>query len=65
MLLAADGIAGNRIAPKVGLSPQSVCQWRRRYLEFGMAGLADDPRSGRPLVYGATDRLLLMAKVTE
>lgn len=65
VLLAADGIAGSRIAPEVGLSPQSVCKWRRRFLEFGISGLADDPRSGRPPVYGATDRLLLMAKVTE
>jgi len=31
----------------------------------GLDGLVDAPRSGRPLVYGPTERLVLMAKVTE
>lgn len=65
VLLAADGVPGNQIAPKVGLSRQSVCKWRLRFVEHGIEGLRDDPRSGRPLVYGPTDRLVLMAKVTQ
>lgn len=65
VLLAADGVPGSRIAPRVGLSQQAVCKWRRRFLDGGIEGLDDAPRSGRPLVYGPTDRLVLMAKVTE
>src|SRR5450759_4682486 len=65
LLLAADGVPGARIAPLVGLSEQSVCKWRRQFFEAGIEGLDDAPRSGRPLVYGPTDRLVLMAKVTE
>jgi transposase len=65
ILLASEGVPGLKIAPKVGLSDQSVCKWRRQFLEFGLSGLNDAPRSGRPLVYGPTDRLVLMAKVTE
>jgi transposase len=65
VLLAADGVTGTQIASMVGLSPQSVCKWRIQFRDRGLDGLNDAPRSGRPLVYGPTDRLVLMAKVTE
>lgn len=65
VLLAADGVPGSHIAYQVGLSKQAVCKWRRRFLDSGLDGLDDAPRSGRPLVYGPTERLVLMAKVTE
>ena len=64
VLLAADGVTGRSIASVVELSPQSVAKWRIRFSQFGLSGLEDADRSGRPLVYGATDRLVLMAKVT-
>jgi transposase len=65
ILLGADGIVGRRIAIAVGLSPQAVCKWRIRFRDVGLAGLDDAERTGRPLVYGPTERLVLMAKVTE
>lgn len=65
VLSAADGMPGSHIALRVGLSKQAVCKWRRRFLTHGVDGLDDAPRSGRPLVYGPTERLVLMAKVTE
>ena len=64
VLLAADGVTGRKIAKDVGLSPQAVCKWRIRFRDLGLSGLEDAERSGRPLVYGPTDRLVLMAKVT-
>jgi transposase len=64
VLLAADGVTGRSIAKEVGLSPQSVSKWRIRFAELGLSGLEDAERSGRPLIYGPTDRLVLMAKVT-
>ncbi len=64
VLLAADGVIGRQIAKQVGFSPQSVSKWRIRFSELGLAGLDDAERSGRPPVYGPTDRLVLMAKVT-
>ena len=65
VLLAAEAMTGRQIARTVGLSEQSVCKWRIRFCDHGLEGLDDAPRSGRPLVYGATERLVLMAKVTE
>ena len=48
ILMAAEGVTNRSIAEKVGLSPQVVCKWRRRYLTQGLAGLHDELRPGRP-----------------
>jgi len=50
VLLAADGVANTEIASRVGVSRPTVNQWRTRYRRSGMAGLGDEPRSGRPRV---------------
>lgn len=48
ILLAADGLTNAAIAQKLGLSQQSVCTWRKRYLERGLQGLHDELKPGRP-----------------
>ena len=48
MLLASDGVANYEIADRVGVSRPTVNLWRGRYAERGLAGLADERRSGRP-----------------
>ena len=48
VLLAGDGVANSRIAVLAGTSVPTVLKWRGRYLRSGMAGLGDEPRSGRP-----------------
>jgi transposase len=48
VLLAADGVSNTEIADQVGVSRPTVIDWRSRYQRSGLAGLGDDPRSGRP-----------------
>jgi len=48
VLLAAEGESNTAIADRVGVSRPTVIDWRNRYVREGLAGLADDPRSGRP-----------------
>jgi transposase len=48
VLLAADGESNTAIATKVGVSRPTVIGWRERYQAKGIAGLDDEPRSGRP-----------------
>jgi transposase/DNA-binding CsgD family transcriptional regulator len=48
VLAAADGEANERIAERLGVSKATVLKWRGRYRIRGLAGLSDDPRSGRP-----------------
>ena len=47
VLLAAEGTPNVEIARLVGVSRPTVNTWRIRYAEYGMAGLADEKRSGR------------------
>src|SRR5918994_6615559 len=48
VLLAADGVPGQRIAEMVGCAEGTVVTWRGRYAERGLTGLADLPRPGKP-----------------
>jgi transposase len=48
VLLAADGVSHTEIAGRLGVSRQTVITWRQRYESRGLAGLEDEPRSGRP-----------------
>ncbi len=48
VLLAADGVSNTAVAELVGVSRPTVIGWRSRYQAAGMAGLADERRSGRP-----------------
>ena len=47
VLLAAEGTPNVEIARLVGVSRPTVNTWRVRYVEYGMAGLADEKRPGR------------------
>jgi transposase-like protein len=56
VLAAAAGQAGAAIARELGLCPDTVRKWRRRFAAGRLAGLKDAPRSGRPPVFTAADR---------
>ncbi len=53
------------IGETVGLHYNQVGLWRKRYEQFGMGGLVDEDRPGRPAVYDHDDVLLLVKLVTE
>ena len=65
VLLAAEGCSNREIGVMVDLHYNQVGLWRRRYSEFGLGGLDDEERSGRPPVYDHDDVLLLVKTVTE
>ena len=49
IVLAADGGLNNRAISERGLgSEQTVCLWRKRYAEYGIEGLQDEPKPGLP-----------------
>lgn len=50
VLAAAAGEANERIADRLGTSKTTVIKWRERYQRHGIAGLRDEPRSGRPRI---------------
>jgi len=48
VLMSADGLNNHVIGQKLSLSAQSVSKWRQRYLQYGIEGLHDELRPGRP-----------------
>lgn len=65
VLMAAEGASNREIGETIGMHYNQVAVWRRRYCEFGMVGLRDSERPGRPPVYDHDDVLLLVKTVTE
>ena len=47
-LAATDRPSNLRVANEMGCSRNTVVLWRTRYLQHGLVGLQDAPRSGRP-----------------
>src|SRR5215208_2879818 len=48
VLLMAEDVSGADIARHIGYTAVQVSRIRRRFAELGLAGLHDQPRSGRP-----------------
>jgi transposase len=65
VLASADGTAIARIAAELGVAIMTVKLWRRRYAESGLAGLADERRSGRPPTYSLAERDRVIALTLE
>lgn len=64
VLLAAAGYPNDEIAATLEISQPMVCKWRGRFARRGMAGLADAPRSGRPLSLSARQLNTILSQVT-
>ena len=50
MLACAAGSGTSEAARRLGVSRPTVIKWRDRFAAQGIAGLDDEPRSGRPKV---------------
>jgi len=48
VLLMAQGVTGTEIARQIGYTTVQISRIRRRFVEGGIDGLDDQPRSGRP-----------------
>lgn len=60
LLLVAEGLPIVRVARLLGTSPARIRVWRQRFLTQSRAGLADQPRTGRPPKLDAAARALLV-----
>jgi transposase len=52
VLLAGEGLENKEICAELGVDPNTVGKWRRRFAERRVDGLLDEPRAGRPREIG-------------
>jgi transposase-like protein len=48
VLYAAEGLTNSEIAGRLGVAPEVVGRWRRRFYEQRLEGLSDRKPAGRP-----------------
>jgi transposase len=48
VLACAEGEQSKIVAARLGIDPDTVGKWRRRFAEHRLEGLWDEPRSGTP-----------------
>jgi len=65
VLLAAEGHANAAIAEMLGVDQNTVGKWRRRFAASRIAGLRDEPRSGRPPKFTARQKTRVLKKATQ
>lgn len=66
VLLAAEGKTDLEIAASLNISNQKAARWRKRFLQFDLAGLAKDaPRPGRKPAISAKVKEELIRKTTQ
>jgi transposase len=62
ILACLEGKEIRQVANDSGASIPTVSKWRRRFSQYGLSGLRDRPRSGKPATYDAAfrDRVLAL-----
>lgn len=65
VLLCGEGLASRAVARKVGCTPGTASRWRVRYVDHGLGGLEDRPRTGKAPTYTAETGRRILAKLDE
>ena len=65
VLACADGHSNTRVAGDLRVCVDTVGKWRSRFLEQGVDGLLDQPRSGRPRTVSDADVERVLALTLE
>ena len=65
ILMAADGVGTLAIATRLGVRAATVSQWRVRFAQGRLKGLADAPRSGRRRLYTRETELRILRQLDD
>ena len=65
ILACVEGKEIQQVARELGVSVPSVAKWRKRFALFGLRGLCDQPRPGKPVKYDVAFRNRVLALLEE
>jgi transposase len=63
VLACLDGKRNDEVSREIGVRPNTVGLWRKRFAARGMAGLRDQPRPGKKPKYGEGLRLRILRQL--
>ena len=61
VLACLEGKENQQVAQGLGVSVPTVGKWRKRFAFWGLRGLLDQPRPGKPITYDAAFRNRVLA----
>ena len=61
VLLSLEGLSASEVARRVAVDRNQVIRWRERFRRWGLTGLEDEPRSGRPARITQAERARVVA----
>src|SRR5271169_4551028 len=62
---SVEGKEIQQVARELKVSVPTVSKWRQRFSLWGLRGLIDQPRPGKPVQYGAAFRKQVLATLEE
>jgi transposase len=65
ILACLDGKQIQQVAGELGVSVATVSKWRQRFSLWGLRGLRDQPRPGKPVTYDTAFRKRVLATLEE
>ena len=65
ILSCLEGKEIQQVARDLGVSIPTVSKWRKRFALWGLRGLRDEPRSGKPVTYDASFRNRVLTLVEQ
>lgn len=63
ILACLDGKRNDEVSRELGVRPNTIGLWRKRFAARGMGGLRDQPRPGKKPTYGAQLRLRVLRQL--
>jgi transposase len=61
ILALGEGLSNKAVAAQLATRAATVSKWRGRFVEHGLAGVADAPRSGKPRHYDTSHERRIIA----
>jgi putative transposase len=65
ILACGDGLSDMAVKQRLGVARATVRKWRERFVEYGLDGLYDEPRPGRPRSIGDEQIAALLQTVVQ
>jgi transposase len=62
ILFCSEGKSYKEIKDNLSVGKTAISKWKKRFIKYGIDGLNDSPRSGKPRIYTEIDRVRVVQK---